>query len=289
MKKEYKGYVFIMLTAVIFSTMEISGKMLAGEIDSFQLTFLRFLIGGLMLLPFAVRDIRAKNLILKKDDYVYFVITGLLCVPLSMAFLQLAVVYTKASLAALIFSTNAVLTVPFAYLILKESVNKKMCISILISIIGLLFILNPFGMTVNLKGLMFGILSALTFSLYTVITKKRIGKYGGYVFNFMTFIIGDAILLLMLVLFKMPIIHGVTSSNIIVILYMGIVVTGLGYIFYLGAIKETSAVASSAVFLIKPALAPVLSLLFLGETLSPNAIVGILLILAGSYVGIKSK
>lgn len=289
MKKEYKGYVFIVLTAVIFSTMEISGKMVAGEINSFQLTFLRFLIGALMLMPFAIRDVSKRKLIFKKDDYGYFIITGLLCVPASMAFLQLAVVYTKASLAALMFSTNAVLTIPFAYLILKESVNKKMCISILISIAGLLFILNPFGMNVNLKGLIFGILSALTFSLYTVITKKRIGKYGGYVFNFMTFIIGDAILLIMLILFKMPIIHGVNSSNIIVILYMGIVVTGLGYIFYLGAIKETSAVASSAVFLIKPALAPVLSLLLLGETLSFNTVIGILFILAGSYVGAKAK
>lgn len=54
----------------------------------------------------------------------------------------------------------------------------------------------------------------------------------------------------------------------------------MGYLLYLKAIKETSAVASSTVFLIKPALAPILSLVILGETVPFNTLIGILFILS---------
>ena len=42
----------VLLTAFFFSTMEVALKLAASGMDSLQLTFLRFLIGGLILLPF---------------------------------------------------------------------------------------------------------------------------------------------------------------------------------------------------------------------------------------------
>ncbi|OFI05238.1 putative DMT superfamily transporter inner membrane protein [Clostridium acetireducens DSM 10703] len=284
-----KGYLYVVITAFIFSTMEIGGKIISNEINPFQLTFLRFLIGGLFLLPFAIKEFKKRNLKLEKYDFFYFMLTGALCVIVSMGFFQLAIVYTKASVVAIVFSTNPMFTIPFAYFILKENLTKSTIISLVLSFIGIICILNPFNITLDIKGIIFAILAALTFSLYSVIGKMKIEKYGGIIMNCFTFLVGDIILFIGILLFKIPVISGVSSSNIIHIIYLGIVVTGLGYLFYFFAMEETSASTASIVFFIKPALAPILSLIILAENIPFNTLLGIVFILLGSFVTLKGK
>jgi drug/metabolite transporter (DMT)-like permease len=278
-----------LLAAFIFSTMEISGKMIANQIYPFQLTFVRFLIGGLILIPPALLDLRKRNIRLNLNDLLYLTLTGFLCIIVSMTFFQLAIVYTKASTVAAVFSANPVFTIPFAYLILKEKISKKTIISLFISLIGVAFILNPGHQSADARGIFLAITAAITFSLYSVVGKLRIDRYGSTVLNCFSFLIGDIMLFIILLCFKLPIITGINSSNILVILYLGIVVSGIGYLVYFLAMKETSAAASSAVFFIKPALAPVLALIILHENIPYNAAIGILLIIAGSYINFMRK
>lgn len=292
-----KGYFYIVLTALIFSTIEISGKVIGHSLNPYQVTFLRFFIGAIILFPFMIHDIGNRNIKLKGKDILYFLITGTLCIPVSMALLQMSVTYTKASTAAVVFSTNPIFTVPIAYFVLKEKITKNTWYSIILSILGVICIFNPVKMFLNFQGglskdvlgMVIAVLAAVTFSMYSVLSKKRISLYGGYIFNCMTFIFGDIVLFIIMLIFKLPIIKGVNSFNLPVVIYMGIMVTGLGYILYLNAIEKTSAVTASMVFFIKPALAPILSLIFLREALLPNVILGMVFIVIGSYLGFKPK
>lgn len=285
------GYVYIAITAFIFSTMEIVGKSIAQDINPFQLTFLRFLIGGIVLLPFAIKEMRKREIKFAKEDLIYFTIMGLLFVVVSMSFFQFAVLYTKASIVAVVFSTNPIFTVPLAYFILKEKVDKLTILSIALSLVGMLFILNPLHMHIDngVKGIVLAFLAALMFSLYSILGKKKIEKYGGLAFNCWTFLIGDLILLVFIIIYKIPIIQNVSSSNMMQILYMGVFVTGLGYVLYFKAMEETSAILASTVFFIKPALAPILALIILKEKVHMNTTLGIVCILIGSYITILSK
>ena len=54
-KDEKIGYVCIVLTAFIFSTMEIALKLTAGVFEPMQITMLRFLVGGVLLIPVALQ------------------------------------------------------------------------------------------------------------------------------------------------------------------------------------------------------------------------------------------
>lgn len=289
-----KGYIYIVLTALLFSTIEVSGKLIGRALDPMQVTFLRFFIGSLILLPFALRDINKNNIKLSKEDFAFFLLTGVLCIPISMVLLQVSVLYTKASTAAVVFCTNPVFTVPFAYLILKEKIDKETIISIVFSFLGIVFIFNPvnknfFQGKSDIMGMFIAILAAIVFALYAVISKKRLKRYGGNIYNCFTFLMGDFILLLLLLIFKKPVIKGINTSNISIVIYMGIFVTGLGYIFYLKAMEVTSALKVSSIFFIKPALAPLLSLIILKESIHINVIIGIVLIIFGSYINFKGK
>lgn len=135
----------------------------------------------------------------------------------------------------------------------------------------------------------------------------RSERYGSIVMNCFTFFAGEFIMLAVIllsnvaavvdvnkklglsILSNIPIISGVNMENILVIIYLGVVVTGLGYLFYFLAMDETSATTASVVFFIKPALAPVLSLIILQENIPFNTMLGILFILIGSYITFVGK
>lgn len=56
-----RGYLFIALATLFFSTMEIALKEVAGLFNPVQLNLTRFLIGGLVLIPFARRMLRKRG------------------------------------------------------------------------------------------------------------------------------------------------------------------------------------------------------------------------------------
>lgn len=292
-----KGYMFIILTALLYSTQEIANKMLVNSgLDSFQITFLIFMIGAILLTPMAIKDGKAKKLKLRGNDFGYFALNAALCIPISMALLSFAGKYTLASTSAVIFSSNAIFTVPFAYLILKEKVNKATLISLIIGILGVIIIFNPAkvaagmnGGSSNLLGVTLALGAAISWSLFTVISKIRIHQYGGYVFNCIAFYFGAFFVLLILLATGRPVFKGIDGGAALVLVYMGIFIKALGYVCYLGAIRLTSAVTASLVFLIKPALATMLAVMVLGEQLELNIIIGIGFIIVSSYIAFKSK
>ncbi len=287
-KNDKIGYVLILITATGFSTLEIVGKLTADYLHPFQLTFLRFLLGGLVLLPFALREIKKRRLSLTAGDFGFFALAGVLNVVVSMSFLQMAVLYEKASVVALIVSTSFIFTIPFARILLKEKAGKNAALTIAAGLLGLFVILNPFAGIPSPLGTLLAFCAAVTFALYTVTIKKRVERYGGILLSSFSFIIGSLMLLGILLFLGIPVTTGINRQTVPYLLYLGIFVSGIGYWCYFEAIRRTGAVTASMVFLIKPALSPLLVLLILGEGLTFNTGAGMFLIVAGAFIKILS-
>jgi drug/metabolite transporter (DMT)-like permease len=282
--------------------MEISLKLVSGKFDPIQLTFIRFFIGGIILLPLAISNIKRKKIPFGLKNLKFFVASGFICVVISMVLFQLAVLNGKASVVAILFSCNPIFVIPLAYVMLKEPVYKDTIASMIISVIGIMFIMNPFNMSGSVKGIIFTLLSAVTFALYGVIGKRKSSEYGGIILSSFSFLMGSFEMLILIMLSKIsfvssfldnmglkifsniPIIKGISFSTIPSLIYIGIFVTGLGYTFYFLAMEETSASTASLVFYIKPALAPILALIILKEVITVNMIIGIGFIIVGSCI-----
>ena len=110
-----KVYFFVVLTAFLFGTMEVALKLAGSEMDSFQLTFLRFMIGGILLLPFAIVEMRKNHVRLALKDFAYLLYVGILGIPLSMLFFQLGVMHSNAATASVLISINPLFTMIFAH------------------------------------------------------------------------------------------------------------------------------------------------------------------------------
>ena len=159
----------------------------------------------------------------------------------------------------------------------------------------------------NVTGIVLCVIAAFTFSIYSVVGKMKSYRYGSIAMNCITFLVGDMIMFILICISKLsifknavsnssfhifsdiPLFQGINSSNIFVIIYLGVVVTGLGYLFYFLAMDNTSASTASVVFFIKPALAPILALILLKESIPFNTVMGILFILFGSLMTFTQK
>lgn len=81
-----KAYICVILTAFLFGTMEVACRLAGSQLDPFQLTFLRFAIGGLILLPFALAELKKNNVKLTAKDFLRLAGVGILGIPVSMVF-----------------------------------------------------------------------------------------------------------------------------------------------------------------------------------------------------------
>lgn len=66
-----KGIGYLMITLIFFSSYEVVGKTLAGMVNPYQLNFIRFFFGGLILLPIAIRSLHKKEIKLSKKDIFF--------------------------------------------------------------------------------------------------------------------------------------------------------------------------------------------------------------------------
>lgn len=299
-----KGIFFILAAAVLFSSTEVSVKATGGAFNSIQLNFLRFLIGGVILLPMAKKQLREHNYRLKKKDFGMFALTGFTCVIIAMTLYILSVSFVSATVAAILFSCNTFFGIIFAGIFLKEKVPVPVIIALLICFAGVIAIINPFHFTGSLAGVIIGLGSAITFGFHGVLGKKLTGgkATSGNVLTCFSFIFGGVELGILMGITHIPVIadaldtpafkvfsripyfSGIHVSNIFMLLLISVLITGIGFACYFLAIEKTSVTLTSLVFFIKPVLSPIIAFIVLGDVAPAHVILGIVFIVIGSAV-----
>jgi drug/metabolite transporter (DMT)-like permease len=81
-----------------------------------------------------------------------------------------------------------------------------------------------------------------------------------------------------------PWFQGVSMSNALPLLYLGVFGSGIAFVCYYKGMELTSTNVGSIVFFLKPILGTAYAAIILNERLSPGFIIGALLILVGSTV-----
>lgn len=289
--KHKQSYLFVLLTAFAFGTMEIALKIAGNTFTALQLTFLRFLIGGLILLPFALKDLKQRAYRLTPGDWGYLLALGVINICFSMTLFQIGVMMTNASLAAVIISINPVFTMLFAHFIVHDYFTRKKAVVLILSLIGLVIVANPENLIhgTGVQGVLTVLAASIGFGFYTALGKKRVNQIGGLTQNSFSFLLGSVVEFLILLFRGEPILSGITVHSVWVLLYVGVVVTGFGYVCYMKAIELSNPSTASITFFIKPIVAIALSALILSEPITWNMVVGTLLILIGCLYNLRQS
>ncbi len=299
-----KGYVYIAVAVVMFSSFEVVLKYIAGQINSVQLTLARFTIGFFFLLPLALHTLKKRGKRLDVKTLGYFALLGLTGIALSMSILHLSVRYTDSSVVAVLFSCNPVFVTFLAFFLLKEPVKRRHIAALALEIVGTIAIINPFHTRLDMTGVLLALLSTILFSVYGVMGKRKCAEYGGAVVTCFSFFFGSLIVLFFILLThipvaaeaisaaglpefaNIPIFAGYTAENLPYVLYVSAGVAGIGFCSYFLAMEYQPASVVSLVYFFKPVLSPILAWQLHGEEIPGSMLLGIVFIVTGSLCAI---
>jgi len=299
-----RGYLFIFLATVFFSSMEVALKTVAQDFHPMQLNCTRFLAGGLLLIPFALRALRQRDVSVELSAWKGFAGLGFTGLVVSMMLYQMSILYAPASVVSVLFSCNPVLVLLFAFLILRAGIRPQHILALALEVAGAVIIIDPLHTTLDPRGVTLVLLSAATFALYAVLGKKMCSRYSGVAVTCFSCLAASGEMLLLMLLSHagpvadalraaglpmfadIPFFSGYHAGNILTVLYICVFVTAGGYATYFMGMEATSAMQGSLVFFFKPVLAPLLAMAVLGESIPWNMWAGIALILVASLVSL---
>ena len=280
------GLLYSLITAVLFVTLEPVSKLIAGEVSPYAITFWRFAIGLLILIPPAAVKIKKEKIRLTGKDILLTTVLGILFICVSMVALQVGVLKADSpSLIAILFSSNSIFTILFAILIVKEKLTGSKLVALILGVLGVV-ICADFSNGSNLMSVFLGVFAALSFSLYTVLSQKFMKKLGGIVQTMLVFFSGTVVLLVVLLVAGVDLLPQVQIGTVGILGYLGLLVTGVGYACYFKAIEKGGAIMASLAFFIKPVLTPFVTWIVNGITPKFTTFLAVGCIAVASYFAV---
>jgi drug/metabolite transporter (DMT)-like permease len=181
-KKELTGGVWIwtffllLVSQALFGSNQIMGRLIEGAVPPIGLSFWRWILATLVVLPFTIKYIRKFGPIILQEWRIYVGMAFCLIV-LGNTTIYIALNYTTAINAAIVSSVQPAITFALSWLFYREFVTKGQIFGAVIAIFGVFYIISQgdIAVLINLKpnpGDIWMIISVIGFSMYAVLLKK---------------------------------------------------------------------------------------------------------------------
>jgi drug/metabolite transporter (DMT)-like permease len=181
-KKELTGGVLIwtffllLVSQALFGSNQIMGRLIEGAVPPIGLSFWRWILATLVVLPFTIKYIRQFGPIIFQEWRIYVGMAFCLIV-LGNTTIYIALNYTTAINAAIVSSVQPAITFVLSWLFYREFVTKGQIFGAVIAICGVFYIISQgdISVLISLKpnpGDIWMIISVIGFSMYAVLLKK---------------------------------------------------------------------------------------------------------------------
>lgn len=195
--------------------------------------------------------------------------------------------YTTVATATLCYYMAPVLVMVLSPVLLKEKLTWRKVGIILAALFGMVLVtgFQPGGIDPK-KGIALGLLAACLYAS-VVLANRKLKNIGTYDITIMQ--LGISALVLLPYNGVTVDFSGIEMNWMIggLLLFVGIVHTGVAYWLYFGSMKELSAQSAALLSYIDPITAIVLSALVLGETMTPMGVVGAAIVLGATALDAK--
>jgi drug/metabolite transporter (DMT)-like permease len=281
-------YLLLCITALFWAGNAIVGRLAAGHIPPVTLSFLRWSLAFLIILPFAwkhlVRDWTTIRAHLGTMIFISVVGIG------GFNTLQYwALEYTQALNTLLLQSAGPLVVAVWSLILLGVRLTLAQAAGVLLSLVGVLVILLHGDLTALSsiefnKGDIIFTGAMVIFGLYSVLTLKRPAIHG-LSFAAFTFGCGAACLIPLWIweLFTRPPM-AFNIANLLSLLYVAVFPSTLAYTCYNRGVQLIGANRAAPFFHVVPLFGSVMAMVFLGERPQLFHIVGFALVLTGVFV-----
>ena len=243
----------------------------------------RAFVGALVLLQFI--RFRSKSLdkeAIKRNIGWLILSSASMCVNWVCQFQ--AFKYTTVATGTLCYYMQPIFFIIMSAIVLKEEVPLKKWMCVLVAFIGMIMVSGILQVGFNLselKGALYGIAGGFFYAVVVLIN-----KYMKDISPLDTTVMQMSLVTVIMIPYTLATdaysTINLTTAGIICLLILGIVHTGIAYVFYFDSVNKMSASAVGILSYIDPVEACLLSALFLRENLSVWVLVGAVLILGST-------
>jgi drug/metabolite transporter (DMT)-like permease len=281
-------YLLLSITTMCWAGNAIVGRLAAGHIPPVTLSFLRWSLAFLIILPFAWKHLVRDRAAIRAGlgTMIVISVTGI------GAFNTLqywALEYTSALNTLLLQSAGPLIVAVWSLILLGVRLSLVQALGVVVSLTGVLVILLRGDLTTLTsiefnKGDIIFMVALVTFGFYSVLMRKRPAIHG-LSFAAFTFGCGAACLIPLLIweLVSRPVM-ALNTTNLLSLFYVAVFPSTLAYLCWNRGIHLIGANRAAPFFHLVPLFGAVMAMVFLGERPQPFHIVGFALVLMGVFV-----
>ncbi|HCI55525.1 MAG TPA: DMT family transporter [Bacteroidales bacterium] len=281
--KYLKIYGAIFLTMIFWSFSYIWFKMANENFKPFTIIFLRLLFAAVILTIFLL--IRHEFVPIKREDRKLFLILSIFEPFLYFIGESNGLTYVTSTTGSVIISTIPVFVAIAVWIFFKQRLRIINYAGIILSFAGIVvFVVDTGGaLTFNIKGLLFLGLAVFSATGYNILLERLVGKYNPVfvvnIQNIIGIILFSPIFLFtdMKNFFSTP--H--TLKSFVPILELAIFASCCAFVLFAWSVKQIGVVKVNPFSNFTPVLTAVFSYFLLGNTLTLQNIVGMIIIICG--------
>ena len=285
-----KAFLYIILAGIFWGTSGIYVHYLAPlGLSSMQITTIRGIISAVAMSVYLFYY--DKKLFRVSGKEILLFVLSAVAMYFTSVFYFYSMQLTSVSTAVVLMYTAPIIVLIYSVTFLGERLNTVKVISIIAMVIGCALVSGIVGgFKFSALGLLFGFGSGFAYSSYNIITKIQMQKKinpitaSTYTFIFMCIIsifCSDTGAVLR--------VAAIRPDSILLMIGCGVCTCIAPYFLYTLALRTLPAGTASALAIVEPMAATIMSVLFLGEVLTPWSIAGIVLILGSVYMLGKSN
>ena len=272
------GLLLIVLAAMLWGTAGVSTRTIYGlaETTAVSVAFLRLALSLPVLGGTAVAVLGRTGWHIGPRHLGLMAVSGVMLALYQLLFFA-ALERVGVAVATLVTLCSApVLVALLSTVLLGERPTRKLGVAASLAIFGTLLLVSPAeGTTVDDSatiGLLLALGSAFGYSLVAIISRRIAGAYPPLLPVTVAAAVGTLALLPVLLLDGPHLAY--PAAGWLLLLYLGVGPTAIGYVLFTRGVRTTAATVASVVTMVEPLTAAVLSWLFFDERLGPLALVG---------------
>ncbi len=293
------GILALILAHTIWGINFIVAKVTLQEIPPYSLSFLRFFLALILLLPFIL--IERKKMKFDLKDLPYLLLAGVFMTTFNIALFYEGIIRSNPIDASVLSMIVPIVSLLIGWSILKEKIFTVNLVGLGFGLIGSLIVLGvpqylagigSLNSSSNLFGNLLLILSAVFFVIGASISRFYLKKYSSLLITTGMFITAALVFLLPAIneYLKNPTwVNNVSGLGIFGLIYIVIASSISAFFLFEWGLMKLGVIKADLFQYIEPLIATSLAVIILGENLKYSLIIGGVLIGLGVYWGTKGK
>jgi DME family drug/metabolite transporter len=279
------GVLAVVAAASIWGTLGLFAKILYAQGVSFEsLVAVRASVGWVAVMAFVLATGKAKRLRVSGRDLALLAPQGLIGIGLFYLLYFYTVGESTVGTAAILLYSSPAFVVVLARLFLQEALNAAKVLALFLTAGGIFLVAgayDPTNLEVTPAVLLTGLLSGLTYGLYSIFGRPVTGHLNPSVILSYALFFGG-LLLFACAIPSLDTLAGLPMGSYALLLMLAVVHTTLGFALYTFGLARLGAGRAAILATVEPVVAGVLGTALLGEALTIPKAAGALLVIFGA-------